>query len=105
MSILQATYSAKTAAVLRDDKISIHLFKEVISQLEYAGAVPDPTSLEERGFGRQASPRLGAAAADIVPLDRPSTSIKLIHKPPSLPPDDRQRSTIDTHVEQLCNNK
>jgi hypothetical protein len=97
VSILQATYNAKSAAVLRDETISIHLFKEVISQLEYAGAVTDPTSLEERGFGRQASPRLDTTVMDI--LDTPSTTITTIHSPTSIPQDDTPRNTFDTHVE------
>jgi hypothetical protein len=78
VSILQATYNAKLAAVLRDDTISIHLFKEVISHLEYAGAVPDPTSLEERGFGRQISPRLDTANAVHNPLHNSTPQMPLI---------------------------
>ncbi|KAH7336222.1 hypothetical protein BKA65DRAFT_29867 [Rhexocercosporidium sp. MPI-PUGE-AT-0058] len=49
MSILHATFNALDAAVKQTDKVLVHLLKEVISYLEHAGAVQDPTSLEERG--------------------------------------------------------
>jgi hypothetical protein len=34
---------------MRDDNLQVHLLKEVISHLEHAGAVQNPSSLQERG--------------------------------------------------------
>jgi hypothetical protein len=50
LSILQATFKALEDGKLRNDDVLVHLLKEVISHLEHAGAVYDPTSLQERGF-------------------------------------------------------
>ncbi|KAL5317468.1 hypothetical protein ACEPPN_014563 [Leptodophora sp. 'Broadleaf-Isolate-01'] len=47
-SILHATFNALDEAVKQTDIVLVHLLKEVISHLEHAGAVQDPTSLEER---------------------------------------------------------
>ncbi|KAL2069053.1 hypothetical protein VTL71DRAFT_15391 [Oculimacula yallundae] len=48
-SILQAAFTALQEAIKKPDNVLVHLLKEVISHLEHAGAVQDPTSLEERG--------------------------------------------------------
>jgi hypothetical protein len=50
LSVLQATLAARDKAVLANDRIRMHMFKEVISHLELAGAVTHPTSLQERGW-------------------------------------------------------
>jgi len=49
LSVLQATMAARNQAVQADDYIRHDRFKNVISHLEHAGAVLQPTSLEERG--------------------------------------------------------
>jgi hypothetical protein len=49
LSVLQATHHALDEAVKHNDHVLVHLIKEVISHLEHAGAVLDPTSLQERG--------------------------------------------------------
>ena len=49
LSVLQATIAARNQAVQADDHIRHDRFKNVISHLEHAGAVLQPTSLEERG--------------------------------------------------------
>lgn len=51
-SILHATYSALDDAVKQTDSVLVHLLREVISHLEHAGAVQNPTSLQERGVRR-----------------------------------------------------
>ncbi|KAK0109879.1 hypothetical protein ONS95_002550 [Cadophora gregata] len=48
-SILHATYNALDDAVKQTDSVLVHLLREVISHLEHAGAVQNPTSLQERG--------------------------------------------------------
>jgi hypothetical protein len=52
LSILQATFNALDGAKFRYDNVLVHLLKEVISHLEHAGAVHDPTSLQERGLSK-----------------------------------------------------
>lgn len=49
-SILHATYNALDDAVKQTDSVLVHLLREVISHLEHAGAVQNPTSLQERGI-------------------------------------------------------
>jgi len=51
-SILHVTFNALHGARMRGDDVLVHLFKEVISHLEHAGAVQDPTSLQERGISK-----------------------------------------------------
>ncbi len=48
-SILLATFAARDKAVLANERIRMHMFKEVISHLEHAGALLYPNSLQERG--------------------------------------------------------
>ena len=53
MSVLQAAFDALEAAAHADNgAVLVHLIKEVVSHLEHAGAVQNPTSLQERGFRR-----------------------------------------------------
>lgn len=50
-SVLQAACNAldkAAAARLDNDGVRVHLLKEVISYLEHAGAVLNPSSLQER---------------------------------------------------------
>lgn len=49
-SVLQAAYNAldEAAARLDNDGVRLHLLREVISHLEHAGAVQNPSSLQER---------------------------------------------------------
>ncbi|KAE9368274.1 ankyrin [Stipitochalara longipes BDJ] len=49
LSVLQATHHALDEAVKHDDHVLVYLVKEVIAHLEHAGAVLDPSSLQERG--------------------------------------------------------
>ena len=49
LSVLQATIVARSRAVQADDHIRHYKLKNVISLLEHAGAILQPTSLEERG--------------------------------------------------------
>ncbi|KAF4622728.1 hypothetical protein G7Y89_g14300 [Cudoniella acicularis] len=51
LSVLQSARHALDEAVKHDQAIQIHLLREVISHLEHAGAVQNPTSLLERGSG------------------------------------------------------
>jgi hypothetical protein len=53
LSVLQATHHALDEAVKHNDHVLVYLVKEVISHLEHAGAVLDPSSLLERGVKRQ----------------------------------------------------
>ena len=55
LSVLQATFNAVDEAVKQNDIVLVHLLKEVISHLEHAGAVRDPTSLQERQCFRRES--------------------------------------------------
>lgn len=48
LSVLQAAFDALDMAISRNNDVLAHLLKEVISHLEHAGAVRDPTSLQER---------------------------------------------------------
>jgi hypothetical protein len=50
LSVLQATLHALDEAVKHNDTVLVYLINEVISHLEHAGAVLDPTSLQERGM-------------------------------------------------------
>jgi len=50
VSILQATLNARVDAVLKDDYLKIYDFKNVISYLQHAGAVTEPTPFEEHGL-------------------------------------------------------
>ena len=50
LSVLQATLHALDEAAKHNDTMLVYLIKEVISHLEHAGAVQDPTSLQERGM-------------------------------------------------------
>ena len=52
LSILSATFDALNGAIMHSDNVLVHLFKEVISHLEHAGAVQDPTSLQERSINK-----------------------------------------------------
>jgi hypothetical protein len=49
LSVLQATHHALDEAVKHDKHVLVHLINEVIAHLEHAGAVLDPSSLQERG--------------------------------------------------------
>ena len=49
-SILRATLNAKVDVVMKNDLLKIYDFKNVISYLEHAGAVTEPTIFEERGL-------------------------------------------------------
>jgi hypothetical protein len=49
LSVLQSAFNALEAASHADnDAVLVHLIKEVVSHLEHAGAVQNPTSLQER---------------------------------------------------------
>ena len=50
LSVLQAPLHALDEAAKHNDTMLVYLIKEVISHLEHAGAVQDPTSLQERGL-------------------------------------------------------
>ncbi|KAE8444619.1 hypothetical protein EG329_014367 [Mollisiaceae sp. DMI_Dod_QoI] len=55
LSVLQAAFNAldeATASHTNNNSVFVHLIKEVISHLEHAGAVQNPSSLQERGIRR-----------------------------------------------------
>jgi len=51
VSVLQAASDALDEAARHNESVLVHLLTEVISHLEHAGAVHDPSSLQERGVG------------------------------------------------------
>jgi hypothetical protein len=52
VSVLQAASDALNEAARHSESVLVHLVTEVISHLEHAGAVHDPSSLQERGVGK-----------------------------------------------------
>jgi hypothetical protein len=52
VSVLQAASDALDEAARHNQSVLVHLVTEVISHLGHAGAVHDPSSLQERGVGK-----------------------------------------------------
>jgi hypothetical protein len=49
LSVLQATHHALDEARKHGEEVLVHCIREVVAHLEHAGAVLDPSSLQERG--------------------------------------------------------